>query len=298
MQLIITTSQDVTSDIIIPYIQKHDSIFRFNTDLYENYNINVHCNGFEIADPTGRTISNAKVTSLYWRKPWMSTRPTPGTLAYFEECQRKYLIREIVNICNNNKVWMMVEPFAEHRIGKVIQMQKAKDYFNIPEWCIVSGNAASELTPTWLVKTLYSESVEQMAPIVKPWTEGVLSSDFQWFLQKEVENAVFDVTVVYVCGKCFAYRKKRELGKVDWRIDILKNQDNRWEYFKLDISSVKKICKYMEFCELKYGRLDFLLDSNNELMFLEVNPNGQYAWLDLEDDFGMLTHIAQNSLGI
>jgi hypothetical protein len=35
---------------------------------------------------------------------------------------------------------------------------------------------------------------------------------------------------------------------------------------------------------LRYGRLDFL-SSQDELTFLEVNPNGQFGWLDEPDSW-------------
>jgi hypothetical protein len=42
---------------------------------------------------------------------------------------------------------------------------------------------------------------------------------------------------------------------------------------------------------LKYGRLDFLKDENNRWWFLEVNANGQFAWLDLDGSRGLLDAV-------
>jgi hypothetical protein len=41
------------------------------------------------------------------------------------------------------------------------------------------------------------------------------------------------------------------------------------------------ICEFMNAADLKFGRLDFVVDGN-DWAFLEVNPNGQYGWLDDE----------------
>ena len=35
--------------------------------------------------------------------------------------------------------------------------------------------------------------------------------------------------------------------------------------------------------KLNYGRLDFI-EQNGKYYFLEVNPNGQFGWLDLIDN--------------
>jgi hypothetical protein len=39
-----------------------------------------------------------------------------------------------------------------------------------------------------------------------------------------------------------------------------------------------------------FGRLDFLLP-DGKLIFLEVNPNGQWAWLDLHNNNGLLAKM-------
>jgi hypothetical protein len=43
--------------------------------------------------------------------------------------------------------------------------------------------------------------------------------------------------------------------------------------------------------QLRFGRLDFLL-KDDEMLFLELNPNGQFAWLDPEGNNGMLNALA------
>ncbi len=50
---------------------------------------------------------------------------------------------------------------------------------------------------------------------------------------------------------------------------------------------------YMKALRLDYGRLDFLLDADNRYWFCEVNPNGQFAWLDLDDAHGLLSSITE-----
>ena len=44
----------------------------------------------------------------------------------------------------------------------------------------------------------------------------------------------------------------------------------------------------MNDCGLKFGRLDFLVVENNQIVFLEVNPNGQWAWLDPYNENGLM----------
>ena len=47
----------------------------------------------------------------------------------------------------------------------------------------------------------------------------------------------------------------------------------------------------MDDLKLSFGRLDFLLDDEGRYWFCEVNPNGQFAWLDLSGEFGLLQAV-------
>lgn len=294
MLLIITDSTDATSDCIIQEFTKigYTDFFRFNTDLYESYSIEVSSCGFNITDVLGRIVDHKNISALYWRKPWMTIEPQPYTLEDFEYHQRQYLLRDIVNLCiHKYKIYHLVEPYAERRVGKIIQMTVGKKYFTIPDWKIVSGEKVKTLSPPWLVKTLYSRRVGMTSPSVTAWSSETLSPSYQWFLQKEVKGD-YDVTVVYVNGHIFAYRLKRE--HLDWRIDI--NESMVWTKFMLSNDITKNIKHYMNELNLKYGRLDFIQDTKGMLHFLEVNPNGQFAWLDLTNHDGLISCVAQNAI--
>ena len=294
MLLLITDSHDVTSDCIVKKwdLLGYNDYFRFNTDLYEFYSIELTSEGFVIKDPQERQISHDTITALYWRKPWMTIQPERYSQEDFENTQRKYFIRELANLCiQKYHVYHLVEPNAEHRVGKIIQMTTGSRYFTIPEWKIVSGNKVKTEQPPWLIKTLYSMRVGHQSPIVSSWDKDTLSPQYQWFLQKEAKGE-FDVTVVYVNGTLFAYRLRRD--HLDWRFDI--NESMSWEKFTLDNKIQNNIQAYMTELGLRYGRLDFIQDKAGNLYFLEVNPNGQFAWLDLEDSDGLISCVAQNAI--
>ena len=294
MLLLITDSHDATSDTIIHTWNKlgFQDFLRFNTDFYTSYDIELNPSGFSITDPKKRTVSNSNITSMYWRKPWMEIAPPPQSLEEFEQTQRKYLVREIINLCRNDGVYFLVEPYAEHRVGKVIQMTKAEQFFPVPEWKIAIGASVSSLNPPWVVKALYSQCVDKKAPTVTLWTGDKLSPNYQWFLQKEV-NGDFDVTVVFVNGSLFAYRLKRV--RMDWRAKI--DESMNWEFFEPAKEFTDAVRNYMDTLNLKYGRLDFIHGKDGKMYFLEVNPNGQFAWLDLHDKDGLISFVARNAIG-
>ena len=68
--------------------------------------------------------------------------------------------------------------------------------------------------------------------------------------------------------------------------------EHPWENFELGDDLTNRICAFMDEAKLSYGRLDFLL-MNAMAWFLEVNPNGQYAWLDQEGKQGMIAAVIE-----
>jgi D-alanine-D-alanine ligase-like ATP-grasp enzyme len=43
--------------------------------------------------------------------------------------------------------------------------------------------------------------------------------------------------------------------------------------------------------EIDWGRADFL-QVDNELIFLEINPNGQWVFLDSQNSIGLVSKVA------
>lgn len=56
----------------------------------------------------------------------------------------------------------------------------------------------------------------------------------------------------------------------DFCVDILKNYD------------------------LKFGQIDMIVNKNNEYVFLEINPNGQWLWLELMTGYELSKDVAYN----
>jgi hypothetical protein len=107
-----------------------------------------------------------------------------------------------------------------------------------------------------------------------------LSPDFPWLTQ-DIGQGARDAAVLYVNGKCFGFEMRltrAELGVEDWR--TLTNSDrDHWRPWALPAPAQERIIAYMKRLGLRFGRLDFLT-TEGEMTFLEVNPNGQFGWLD------------------
>ncbi|MFA9220740.1 MAG: hypothetical protein ACEQSL_06090, partial [Sediminibacterium sp.] len=117
---------------------------------------------------------------------------------------------------------------------------------------------------------------------------GDLNNKYPWYLQTLI-HAHLDVTVVFINQKLFAFELDRKSGLIDWRKEINKNEQV-WRQHKLKPEIEEGIIKFMNDIKLNFGRLDFLVESE-DYYFLEVNPNGQWAWLDLNNENGLLNEM-------
>ncbi|CZF79017.1 RimK-like ATP-grasp domain protein [Grimontia celer] len=103
---------------------------------------------------------------------------------------------------------------------------------------------------------------------------------FQVEVHKETE-----IRVAYVDGDCFAASidvSEQSKAQLDWRkADPIR----QWEQVSLPCDVKENISRFMGSMNLKFGAIDFILDTEGNYQFLEVNPAGE--WGMLEKDTGM-----------
>jgi hypothetical protein len=287
--LIITNSYDVTTDLLLDRLPE-DRVFRFNFDQVDRYRIRFDGSGFCITAPDGRGVRSDGISKTYWRKPFNAEPDVSalGAANQYSQAEWRYLLNELVNLLWSDGRFVLAEPFAERRTGKLLQLLHAKNVFRVPPYEFVSNHAAC--TTEAVVKSLSGEPVNGKVLYTTKVQTGELDHRYPWFLQKYVP-ASFDVTAVYVRGKVFAFKLNRDfLGESpDWRRYI--SSEQQWTPIVLPEDLIRAVSRYMEDLKLSFGRLDFLLDDEQRYWFCEVNPNGQFAWLDLNGENGLLQAV-------
>lgn len=288
MLLLLTNSLDGSSDIICRLCEELSiPCFRLNIDLFAEYRFRWEADGFEIGDPYGRTVRSGEITAAYWRKPhFPGEAPPPRSGVSVSECewaeaQVLYLVNEVANWCRSQGVLRLVEPRAERRVGKVLQMLMASRYFDVPKWQTGWGQALE--TGSRIVKSLDARLIDDgrflYARSVDP---ARLDPRFPWLVQ-DVAPGTHDATVVFVCDECFGFRfdAPRHQGCEDWRKTI-NTEECIWSPWAVPQAIAASITSFMGALGLRFGRLDFVVGEGC-LWFLEVNPNGQFGWLDGEE---------------
>jgi hypothetical protein len=275
-----------------------DAVFRFNVDLWRDYSIDIDACGFTLANPAGRTVTEETLAKVYWRKPQVSADLYPEKSFSKEEQYFQgeiwYALRELVNLQWALGKVVLVEPGAESRVGKLVQLRASEGLFETPAWRFARGvqfpatagavSVAKSFTlgRVGAAKALYATKVDA----------SKLDAAAPWFVTEYVP-AILDVTVVFVRGALFAFEFPRALfldKAIDWRLVALE-EDVNWRPHEMQGEFGDKIRQLMGRLTLDYGRLDFLLTDSGKYVFLEVNPNGEWGWLDKAGAHGVLNRI-------
>jgi hypothetical protein len=294
-----SNSYDLSLDLLIRRLGT-EQVFRFNLDLWRDYSLQIEARRFSIADPTGRSVSCDRIAKFLWRKPLTTQqlfpdRAVPREQIYQEE-ELAYAMRDVWNRLYLDGRAVLIDPVSDVLAGKLVQARIALRYFPVPSWRFVAGRSpGSTGIPPSVVKSLTSSRVGNRAILYTTRVSAEqLAPDAPWMIQDCVD-ASRDVTVVVVRDALFAFELERggfPSGVVDWRQARTMTPEQSWKPHRLSPATASSIRQFMEAMSLHYGRLDFLL-SGETYHFLEVNPNGEWGWLDPRGEAGILDALAE-----
>jgi hypothetical protein len=288
--LLITGSADGTSDLLVSKLGQ-ERVFRFNYDLFQDYQLEFRPNYWKISNPTGHSISSETVSSAFWWKAFNFFLLDQEKLIVEEV---KYIFREIYHWCRLRGIAKGNPHDFHNHLGKMNILSIADKYFATPETLATFGLAGVD-------------SIKTKKVVAKSFTSGLtttnkalftsavdldkLHPDFPWYLQELIESNA-DVTI-FVCGKkYFSYKRSRiDLKGLDWRSEQTFEVDKKeWVSFNLDSAETRSLESFCEELDVNWGRLD-LMTSVNGLVFLEFNANGQWVFLDYFNQDGLLDEV-------
>jgi ATP-grasp ribosomal peptide maturase len=98
-------------------------------------------------------------------------------------------------------------------------------------------------------------------------------------------NKHYEVRLTVVDDVFFAARidAATEAARLDWRADY--DALSYTPLMQIPDPVRRGVCALMERLRLRFGAFDFAVDNDQTWWFLEVNPNGQWAWI--EDETGL-----------
>ncbi|MFM0227620.1 hypothetical protein [Paraburkholderia dipogonis] len=280
--LMVTGSHDRTCDYLI---QRYPNVrfFRLNLDRISTYQIVICEHGFEIIDDDS-TITTSTCHSILYRKP------IPEDLGGILEPQyhafaHTEMFSMIEGIVEGFEGVCLSKPSIMRRANnKIVQLQLAERMgLKLPRGLIT--NTASALTRLGngklIVKPLATGVVEYdgrkefvqtnlLDPSIDTSGLRYVSAYFQEYIKKDYE---FRVTIVG--NDCHAIRIDSP-DKVDWRKP---GNNPTYSLEPLPHLLESRAKDFMCALGMQFGCFDFML-KDGVPYFLEMNANGQWAWLD------------------
>ena len=244
--------------------------------------------------PKARFRSDKTFTSFYLRKPLYFDRidiPRFGSVENWLREETVELFTDFFRECQNRGRVALVRS-QNNKYGKLRQLLAAEKYFRVASWHFFHGELPGELTRgRWVVKSMTSTPIgEGKVFFVKEVNPRALDLDYPWFVQERIDGEE-EVTVVYVDGKTYAANAPRDsFGGEDSRKSLMEKPIS-WPRCELSDEEEHAIKGFMDETGYRFGRFDFIR-KDGELWFLELNPNGQWAWLDQKNENGLVSMVA------
>lgn len=303
MILVITNKLDPHADAVICYLKsKGSGLIRFNTeDFPQKINFTWQTTDSVLDGilqfPLGRKIKLSQIISCWYRRP--VTPIVSGELItqqakqFAEEEANSFLaglwtylagcfwinyplkIRQAESKINNLKLAAEIG-FLIPRTLITNNPQEAKDFFHRCQGKVIN-------------KVLGKGQVEYLKDYYFVYTHKVLSQDlekmgsvayaptlFQEYIPKKLE---IRVTVVgEKIFSCEIHSQNSEKTIDDWRHYDLENVKHLVHQLP---KSIEQLClKMIERLDLNFATFDFILTPDDQYVFLELNPNGQWLWIE------------------
>lgn len=306
--LLITARFDPAADLLLAELRRRGAnCVRWNTHefpLESSLNYRASSEGFGAEVLTdGRTIDLSKVGSIWWQwdVPCGFPPELQGEERRFAEAELHLALNALMTV--GDYFWINFPARENLAKSKPAQLFVANKLgLAIPE-TLVSNNPDEVRRFIAKSKTeiVYKGlSQPHMVPGTALFT-GLLTKETlanldlirltPGIFQERVEKA-YELRVTVVGSKIFPVKidlQKNRDAQLDWRRAL---HDVAYEAVDLPREIEEKIFAFMRTFGLFYGAFDFIVTPEGRFVFLEINPSGQYMWLECAADLGITTALA------
>ncbi len=299
MILVVTNELDLTTDYLIERAASRNlPVFRLNTEKMTNkFRYGIHLSNQDsqvwMKDTCGRELSLRDISGVLYRRPL-----PPQAIPELDPEFVPYSVGEFLALIRGmfpptRTRWMSYPAHIQAAENKLAQLYAAVDVgFLIPKTSVSNDKGfllQNHNIDRNVIKPVRSGSVEvtghealvyaSPAPSLASLPAENLTVT-PTFIQEEVHPKM-DVRITVIAKKCFATRisSKQPADAPDWR-ESIRNGDLTYVPIETPVEIQEKCFRLLEAFGLSFGAFDFAVTTNGKWYFLEVNPNGQWAWLD------------------
>lgn len=295
MILIVTHRADITADYLILELQRRRTpYYRFNTDAFPTeMSLTVHNDGsFQVASE-GKTLHSPDIRAAWYRR--YEAPPLNGIDSEYHTFIKGEARAFLDSLWKSLNVFWVSHPSAIQRAeGKMNQLQYARRKGMRTPFTLVTNDAKearsfSSSRPT--VAKPFREKVIEPTPsearrIIFTTQVSADETEFQGLklapviFQEEVPKD-YEVRITAIGDKLFGTAldsQAQSESRVDWR----REQAGNLLHTPINLpDEVASFCRDMlADYDLRFGAFDFAVTPEGEWVFFELNPNGQWAWIE------------------
>lgn len=185
------------------------------------------------------------------------------------------------------------------RVNKLQVVSLAQNLgFNVPQTIVVGNANAIDWNVHYVTKSIseiYQIIDEQsmstnFAYSINLCELGQVEQFFPSLLQKRVSK-VGDVRLFVFRDLFYASLIVSDNGELDYRQNY-NLTSTRFLPYEIDKATQAKVYRLLKKLDLDGGSVDFMLDSKGKLWFLEVNPEGQFGFMEYHCGYDIAKQIA------
>lgn len=317
--LILTSFADKSIDSVVENLERmKEKFFRFDTETFPKEAElklvlkNNDLSGY-IQNKDGKLIEIEKIKSCWYRGVMLPQKQNEMEEKYFRFIKEESKAALWSFYTNLNVFWMNHPLFGSRLLeaNKLFQMNAASNVglrvpdsiiTNSPEellfFCrehggeiavkMISGHVFSMVgrNKTFYIYTQKVKEKELLKRIENIKLTPILAQEY---INKQIELRVTIVNrEIFTCA---IYSQNSERTKNDWRRYDFENVKH--EKYDLPKEIEEKLLILMDLWNITFGAIDLILTPDGECVFLEINPHGQWGWIENLTDMSISLKIAE-----
>lgn len=296
MLLLVTNRRDITMDYVVAELRRRGQPFmRLNTELLPQALCSMA--GYPRDEWSislgGETVQGAEVSGAYFRRPGapaVSDQVVDAGERAYIEAEWSSFLKSLYSRLEGR--WLNSPTKIFMAEDKPMQLLLAQEIgFDVPQASITndisSARAIAAVTQAigkplrQAVLTGDTERViftSRLGTLEDDQAQAIAMTPF--IVQAEVLKQ-YDVRVTVVGERVFAtaiWSQENPETEIDWRQGS--RPDLRHEKISLPELVREQCVELVRRLGLRYGAIDLISDRTGKLWFLEINPNGQWAWIE------------------
>lgn len=306
--LIISTVADIATDDVVKILNaRGESVVRINTEDHPfDSSLTVDFRNYRttLLSFRGREVSPR---AIWYRRVRTPARPEQMDAGIYDFCLRENRAALLGGLITQKEARWMSSPDAIWKAEfKPYQLRVAQDIgFKIPKTIISNDPSAIRRAfddfDLMIVKPARSGHFWQGSEEYSVYTSVVTSTEMasveetRWMpsIYQEFVPKQYDIRVICVGDELFAaaiHSQNDPAAVVDWR----KTNDPYLPHSRIELPEIVagKLRLLMRRLNLQFGCIDLVLTPAGEYVFLEVNPSGQWLWLDDQLNLGISRAVA------